>query len=87
MWVGPNMIKEYTCLPRSLAAAQSLQNWFWRFSNGSSSNHREHTKQHEHIQENNGNKLNQYTNQWKTEVKHLKIGSMRYNDRNGTKNA
>ena len=27
MLLGPNMIKEYICLPRSLAAAQSLQNF------------------------------------------------------------
>ena len=50
------------------------------FSNDSSSNQHEHAKQHEHIQENNGNKLNQYPNQWKT-------GSMHCNDQNGTKNA
>jgi hypothetical protein len=46
MLFGQNMIKEYTFLPRSFAAAQSLQNLDF-----------EHGKQHEHIRENDRNKL------------------------------
>ena len=82
------MIKEYTCLPQSLAAAQNPQS----LGLGSSRTAPRpyvtiHAKQYKHIQANNGNELKQYTNHGKTETKHLKTNSTCCNEHNGTKNA
>ena len=57
------MMKEYTCLPHSLAAAQSLQNLDLEGSQMAlrliNTNMLSNTSTHK---ANNGNKLNQYTN-------------------------
>ena len=67
--------------------SRSSKSCSWKFSNGSSSIHHEHAKQKKYIQANNGNKLKQYTNHWKIEVKDLKTSSTHDNDQNGIENA
>ena len=81
------MIKEYTFLAQLLAAGRSLQNLALESSRTAPRLHVTNTPQNKHIQANNGNKLKQYTNHGKIEVKHLKTKPTRCNDRNGTKNA
>ena len=82
------MIKEYTCLAQSLAAGRSLQSLALGSSRMAPRLYvTNHAKQYKHIQAKNRNKLKQYTNHGKTEIKHLKTNSTRCNYRNGTKNA
>ena len=82
------MIKEYTCLAQLLAAGRSLQSLALGSSRTAPRLYvTNHAKQYKHIQANNRNKLKQYTNHGKTEIKHLKTNSTRSNKHNGTKNA
>ena len=82
------MIKEYTCLAHLLVAGQSLQSLALGSSRMAPCLYvTNHAKQYKRIQANNRNKLKQYTNHGKTEIKHLKTNSTHCNDRNGTKNA
>ena len=82
------MIKEYICLPQSLAAAQTLQSLDLRSSRTAPrllvTNKPSNTSTYKQT---NRNTLKQYTNHGKTEVKTLKTSYTHYNNRNGTKNA
>ena len=82
------MIKKYTCLAQLLAADRSLQSLALGSSRMAPRLYvTNHAKQYKNIQANNRNKLKQYTNHGKIEIKHLKTNSTYCNDRNGTKNA
>jgi len=81
------MIKEYTCLAQLLAAGRSLQNLALESSRTAPRLYITNTPQNKYIQANKGNKLKQYTNHGKTELKHLKTNSTHCNEHNGAKNA
>ena len=81
MLLGQNMIKEYTCLPQSLAAAQSLQS----LDLGSSRTAPRLLVTDKPSNTSTYKQIIKIVYHLKTEV--LKTGSTRYSGQNNTKNA